>query len=266
MSIKIVLTIGGSDSCAGAGIQADLKTFMSLNVYGCSVLTCVTSQNTTGVNRVDPLSPDCVGSQINAITKDCSVSALKTGMLLNRDIIERVAFELNQIDIPKLIDPVMVSRAGSVLLEEDAIDAYRELLFPQSALITPNIFEANLLSGMEIKLSKDFEKSANILISHGANAVLIKGGGLEEFKGQDFYLDSKGTSCWLKHKKIKTKNTHGSGCTLIAAITAYRALNFNIFDSTIKAKAFVEKAINNSFSIGKGPGTLCHMKNNLEEH
>ncbi|MFZ9566490.1 MAG: bifunctional hydroxymethylpyrimidine kinase/phosphomethylpyrimidine kinase, partial [Vulcanococcus sp.] len=153
----IALSIGGSDSGGGAGIQADLKTFLALQVHGCSAITCVTAQNTCGVSRVDALSPEALTAQIEAVVSDLPVAALKTGMLLNRPLIEATAAALRHLQVPMLIDPVMVSRAGSLLLEPEAIAAYRSELCPLAELITPNLHEARLLSGLPIEGPLDVE-------------------------------------------------------------------------------------------------------------
>ena len=254
----IALTIGGSDSGGGAGIQADLKTFMSLEVHGCSAITCITSQNSIEVKRVDSLPPKSITSQIKSVLDDFNISALKTGMLLNRELVETTAECLNKINISILIDPVMVSRTGSILIEKDAIEAYKKLLITEGELITPNIYEASLLSNIEINDAYDIEKAALALLQMGAKAILVKGGGLKNMKGKDYLMDLSGKGVWLSHNSIDTKNTHGSGCTLSAAITAYRARNLNLKESIIQAKIFIEDAITNSYKLGKGPGTLCH--------
>jgi len=184
MTPSIALAIGGSDSGGGAGIQADLKTFMALQVHGCSAITCVTAQNTTGVSRVDALPPAALLAQIGAVTSDLPVGALKTGMLLNAALIEATAAALAPLMLARLIDPVMVSRAGAVLLEPDAIAAYR-LLLPLAELLTPNLHEARLLSGVAIETPADVERAATRLLELGSAAVLIKGGGLPALRGRD---------------------------------------------------------------------------------
>tara|TARA_Y100001968_G_scaffold264436_1_gene253329 strand:+ start:453 stop:1235 length:783 start_codon:yes stop_codon:yes gene_type:complete len=256
---EIALTIGGSDSGGGAGIQADIKTFMALKVHGCSAITCVTAQNSLGVCRIEPLDPSSISAQINAIVNDFDISAIKTGMLLNKQIIEETSECLSRIKIPKFIDPVMVSRTGSKLIEGDAIEAYKSLLLKQGELITPNIYEASLLSNIDIKDSIDVVKAASFILSTGVNAVLIKGGGLKGLKGKDYFKENLKEGTWLSHKPIDTENTHGSGCTLIAGITAYRARNFTLKESIIKSKLYIESAIKSSYKIGKGPGTLSHL-------
>ena len=258
MYSKIALSIGGSDSGGGAGIQADLRTFMALKVHGCSVVTCITAQNSIEVACVEAVEKNTLLSQLDALSSDFSIDALKTGMLLNESIINDTASKLNNYKINKIIDPVMVTRTGSKLLEDSAINAYKKLLLPIADLVTPNIYEANLLSGLEIRSKEDIENSAKIIIGLGAKAVLIKGGGLKDMKGKDFFLDLNGRKEWFSNNFINTKNTHGSGCTLSAAICGYKALGFELIDSIQKAKLFVEKSLKNSYKIGSGPGPLGH--------
>jgi len=258
MYSKIALSIGGSDSGGGAGIQADLRTFMALKVHGCSVVTCITAQNSIEVSCVEAVEKNTLLSQLEALSSDFSIDALKTGMLLNERIINDTASKLNTFKINKIIDPVMVTRTGSKLLEDSAINAYKKLLLPIADLVTPNIYEANLLSGLEIRSKEDIENSAKIIIGLGAKAVLIKGGGLKDMKGKDFFLDLNGRKEWFYNNFVNTKNTHGSGCTLSAAICGYKALGFDLIDSIQKAKLFVEKSLENSYKIGSGPGPLGH--------
>ncbi len=263
MTPAIALTIGGSDSGGGAGIQADLKTFLALRVHGCSALSCVTAQNTTGVSRVDALPPEALSAQIEAVLSDLPVAALKTGMLLNAGLIEATAAALSPLAIPRLIDPVMVSRAGSVLLEPSAIDAYR-LLLPLAELLTPNLHEAQLLSGVVIDGSDarevigSVERAAARLLEQGAAAVLIKGGGRAELRGRDYLLLGEGGGQWLSHAAIATPHTHGSGCTLGAAITAHRAQGLPLREAVIAAKGYVEGGLRQALAIGRGQGPLGH--------
>ena len=258
MYSRIALSIGGSDSGGGAGIQADLRTFMALKVHGCSVITCITAQNSVVVNCVEAVDNNTLLSQLDTLFSDFDIDALKTGMLLNERIINDTALKLNTYKISKIIDPVMVTRTGSKLLEDSAINAYKKLLLPIADLVTPNIFESNLLSGLEIKSKEDIENAAINIIGMGAKAVLIKGGGLNDMKGKDFFLDLDGRKEWLVNNVINTKNTHGSGCTLSAAICGYKSLGFELLDSIRKAKSFVEKSLENSYKIGSGPGPLGH--------
>ena len=264
----IALTIGGSDSGGGAGIQADLKTFTALGVHGCSAISCVTAQNTLGVSRVDALPPEALTAQIEAVVSDLAVGALKTGMLLNQALIEATAAAIAPLAIPKLIDPVMVSRAGAVLLEAGAIEAYRRCLLPQAELLTPNLHEARLLMGLAIEGAADVERAAERLLAGaagggagpaaGPRAVLIKGGGLADLRGRDYLLRRDSPGRWLEHAPIATPHTHGSGCTLGAAITAGRAKGLDLEAAVLEAKAFVEGALRRSLPIGGGQGPLCH--------
>ena len=258
MSIPIALTIGGSDSGGGAGIQADLKTFTALGVHGCSALSCVTAQNTTGVSRVDALSPEALTAQIEAVLSDLPVGALKTGMLLNRGLIDVVAEALQPLAIPRLIDPVMVSRAGSVLLEAEAIAAYRQRLLPLADLLTPNLHEARLLSGLPISGAQGVERAAARLLEMGPAAVLIKGGGLPGLRGRDYLQRQGGEGVWLLHAPVDTPHTHGSGCTLGAAITAARARGLPLPQAVQAGKTFVEAGLRAALAIGAGQGPLCH--------
>jgi len=254
----IALSIGGSDSGGGAGIQADLKTFLALQVHGCSAITCVTAQNTCGVSRVDALPPEALTAQIEAVLSDLPVAALKTGMLLNSALIEVTAQALAPLTFPCLIDPVMVSRAGSVLLEPEAIEAYRQRLLPLAALITPNIHEARLLSAEAVEGAADVERAAERLLELGPQAVLIKGGGLAELRGRDYLLQRSGSGQWLMHAPVDTPHSHGSGCTLGAAITAELAKGQALLEAVQSAKDFVRNGLAKGLAIGAGQGPLCH--------
>lgn len=258
MYSKVVISIGGSDSGGGAGIQADLRTFMALNIHGCSVITCVTAQNSLGVDDLEDIKATLVNNQIKSLFKDFQINAIKTGMLLNKSIIETTAESLKNYTIPKIIDPVMVSRSGSKLLEDNAIDAYLELLFPQAEVVTPNIYEAKLLTKTEINDEKDVENAGEMIINKGVKSVLIKGGGIRNLRGRDFFINERGNKKWLHNKFINTKNTHGSGCTLSAAICGYRALGLELVESITKSKTFIEKSLLNSYQIGSGAGPLGH--------
>jgi hydroxymethylpyrimidine/phosphomethylpyrimidine kinase len=256
-SPPVALSIGGSDSGGGAGIQADLKTFCALGVHGCSALSCVTAQNTRGVSRVDALSPAALTAQIEAVCGDLPVAALKTGMLLNFELIEATAAAIAPLPIPRIVDPVMVSRAGAVLLEPEAIAALRERLLPLAELITPNIHEARLLSGLPIDDEAGVEAAGARLAALGPQAVLIKGGGLPGWQGCDL-LWQRGQGQWLRSRPIATPHTHGSGCTLSAAITAQRARGEALERAIGLAKAYVEGGLRHSLAIGGGSGPLCH--------
>ena len=260
MYSKIVLSIGGSDSGGGAGIQADLRTFMSIKVHGCTAITCITAQNSIGVTGVEAVESHILINQIDALFSDFEIKSLKTGMLLNERIIINTGTKLQEYSIPKIIDPVMVSRTGAKLIEDSAINAYKKLLFPEAEIVTPNIYEANLLSDVQIKNEEDIEISAQEILKLGPKAVLIKGGGLNNLKGKDFYIDKIGKRNWFMNKFVNTLNTHGSGCTLSAAICSYLALGFNLIESINKAKYFIERSLEKSYKIGSGPGPLGHYQ------
>jgi hydroxymethylpyrimidine/phosphomethylpyrimidine kinase len=266
MPPAIALTIGGSDSGGGAGIQADLKTFLALQVHGCSAITCVTAQNTLGVQRVDALPPEAIAAQVGAVLSDLPVGAIKTGMLLNRPLIEATAAALSGVGLPTLIDPVMVSRAGSVLLEPDAVDAYRALLLPIAELITPNLQEVRLLSGLVLETQADVEQAAERLLALGPGAVLIKGGGQPQWRGCDYLLQRSADGVWLRSAAVDTPHSHGSGCTLGAAITAWRARGLPLLEAVQAAKTYVEGGLRASLAIGAGQGPLCHWHPLLISH
>jgi len=227
-------------------------------VHGCSALSCVTAQNTRGVSRVDALPPEALTAQIEAVLSDLPVAALKTGMLLNRGLIEATAQALAPLAIPKLIDPVMVSRAGAVLLEPEAIQAYCNDLLPLADLLTPNLHEAHLLSGLSIASATDVERAAAVLRELGVAAVLVKGGGLAELRGRDYFLAGAEPGRWLVSTAIDTPHTHGSGCTFGAAITAHRARGLALADAVLAAKTYVEGGLRHALAIGGGQGPLCH--------
>ncbi len=258
MYSKIALTVGGSDSGGGAGIQADLRTFISIKVHGCTAISCITAQNSIEVMGVEAVQSNILINQIDALFSDFDINCLKTGMLLNERIIRTTATKLEEYSLPKIVDPVMVSRTGAKLIEDSGINAYKKLLFPQALIVTPNIYEANLLSGIKIENREDIETAAQNILELGPNAVLIKGGGLNSLKGKDFYIDKAGKRDWLINKFVNTSNTHGTGCTLSAAICGYVALGFDLIESILKAKYFVERSLEKSYKIGSGPGPLGH--------
>ena len=197
-------------------------------------------------------------AQIEAVLIDLPVAAIKTGMLLNPGLIEAAAAALAPLLIPRLIDPVMVSRAGSLLLEPQAIEAYRQRLLPLAAVITPNIHEARLLSGEAVEGAADVERVAERLLALGPQAVLIKGGGLPELRGRDYLLQRTGSGQWLAHTPVDTPHSHGSGCTLGAAITAELAKGQALLEAVRAAKNFVENGLRKGLAIGAGQGPLCH--------
>ena len=253
----IALTIAGSDSGGGAGIQADLKTFMAFQVHGCSALTCITAQNSCGVERVDALSPAALTAQVEAVRRDLPVGALKSGMLLNAELIGTTATLLKAWRLPKVIDPVMVSRSGAVLLEDDAITALREDLLPLADLLTPNLHEAALLSGEELSDAAAMERAARWLQSMGPAAVLIKGGGDPRWQGGDLLLADDQLQ-WLPGPRVDTPHSHGTGCTLSAAITALLARGRPLTEAIEAGRSYVKAALQRSLAIGHGQGPVCH--------
>lgn len=256
-SPPIALTIAGSDSGGGAGLQADLRTFMAFEVHGCSALTCVTAQNTCGVERVDALPPAALLAQLEAVRSDLAVAALKTGMLLNAELIHCVAEFVGRWPIARVIDPVMVSRTGAVLLQPEALDAIRLTLLPLADLLTPNLHEAALLTGIELVDAAAVEQAAIRLGAMGPKAVLIKGGGEARWGGRDLFWH-QGRVQWLAGQRVDTPHSHGSGCTLSAAITANLARGQSLPEAIERARRYVRSALQQSLAIGQGQGPLCH--------
>lgn len=253
------LTIAGSDSSGGAGIQADLKTFQAFDVYGMSVITSVTAQNTFEVKAIYDLPREMIALQIDSIFEDIDVDAVKTGMLSNEEIIETVADRLSFYNVEKVIvDPVMVSKSKARLLKESAEKKFIELIIPLAFLITPNIPEAEVISGIEIKNIEDMKNSAEKIKEMGAKNVLIKGGHLEGDKSTDILFD--GIKFYLfEEKRVLSKNTHGTGCTFSSAITACLARGEDLYDAVKKAKQYITVAIKEApDNIGKGFGPLYH--------
>ncbi|MGF1517430.1 MAG: bifunctional hydroxymethylpyrimidine kinase/phosphomethylpyrimidine kinase [Nodosilinea sp.] len=255
------LTIAGSDSGGGAGIQADLRTFAFHCIHGTSALTCVTAQNTLGVTRVDALSPEAVIAQIEAITSDIPVQGVKTGMLLNQGIIQAVAEALDALSesISLVVDPVMVSRTGAQLIDDDAIATLTQRLMPQARIVTPNRYEAQLLSGLDILTLADMEAAARQIYQLGPQAVLVKGGGMaDRLRSTDVWFDG-GEVTVLEAEIVETQNTHGTGCTLSAAIAANLALGKAPLPAVKAAKDYVTNALRHALAIGQGQGPVGHF-------
>lgn len=255
------MTIAGSDSGGGAGIQADLRTFAFHLIHGTSALTCVTAQNTVGVMRVDALPPDAVVAQIEAVTSDIAVQAVKTGMLLNQEIIQAVALALKGLPdtTPVVVDPVMVSRTGAQLIDDDAIATLTRHLIPQARILTPNRYEAQLLSGLKIATLADMEAAARQIHQLGPQAVLVKGGGMADaLRSTDVWFDGSEMTV-LEAEVVETKHTHGTGCTLSAAIAANLALGKAPLTAVKDAKNYVTNALKHALAIGKGQGPVGHF-------
>jgi hydroxymethylpyrimidine/phosphomethylpyrimidine kinase len=250
------LTIAGSDSGGGAGIQADLKTFQALGVWGMSALTAVTVQNTKGVSGFEELSPETVGGQIRAVATDIGVDAAKTGMLASAPIIEAVAEAVRETGVPNLVvDPVFMSKHGHPLLREDAVDALRTRILPLATLVTPNLPEAAGLAGFEVRTLQDMERAGRAVLELGARAVLVKGGHLESEEATDLLVTPDGVQP-LSAERIDTPNTHGTGCVLSAAIAAYLARGEDLPEAVRKGKSFVTEAIRAGLEIGQGIGPV----------
>jgi hydroxymethylpyrimidine/phosphomethylpyrimidine kinase len=255
MRVRRALTIAGSDSGGGAGIQADIKTFMALGVHGISALTALTAQNTVGVQGVFEITPAFVRQQIESVVTDIGVDAAKTGMLSSAAIVEAVVASVGEFAIPNLVcDPVFVSKHGDSLLRDDAIDALRTKLIPLARIITPNIPEAEGLLGRELSKTEPDEDAARELAGLGCEWVYLKGGHLE---GHAIDLLCDGSQVvTLDGERIDTKHTHGTGCTLSAALAAYLAKGLDVPEAAREAKRFVTRAIERHLEIGKGIGPV----------
>jgi len=249
--VKTALTIAGSDSIGGAGIQADLKTFSRLQVYGMSVITALTAQNTIGVSSVMDVPPDFVLHQLDAVLTDIPPDALKTGMLLNAAIIEVVASKIREHGLTKVVvDPVMFATSGAELLRQDAVRVLQRVLLPLALVITPNINEAQALTGKQIRTTGDMEEAALQVHAMGARYVLLKGGHIEG-DATDVLFD--GNEFWhICAERIPARDCHGTGCVLSAAITAHLALGRSVREAVELGKQFVTEAIRNGLRIGRG--------------
>lgn len=260
LAVKLCLTIAGSDSGAGAGIQADLKTFAALGTYGCCVVTAVTAQNTKGVDRVFELPPDVVAAQIDSIYDDFKIEAVKTGMLANSEIIDVVAGKLREYQVKNLVvDPVMISKNGIRLLKRGAEKVLIEKLLPLAAVVTPNLPEAESLSGMKIASIKDSKKAAAKILSLGSKSVVIKGGHSEGAPIDLFYDGREFRE--LASERIETKNDHGVGCTFSSAIAALLAKGDDLWSALTGAKEYITQALKTSYSIGSGRSPVNHLYN-----
>ncbi len=254
------MTIAGSDSGGGAGIQADLKTFSAFGVFGTSAITALTAQNTLGVQGVFEISPEFIHKQIQSIMTDIGTDAAKTGMLANSAIIENVADAITEFNIPNLVvDPVMIAKSGDPLLAESARTSIIEKLIPLATVITPNVFEAETMLNTKINTLDDMKSAAKSLRQFGCKWVVLKGGHLQNneeaidvvFDGDDFHL--------LKSPRYETKNTHGTGCTFSSAIAAGLANVYDPLSAIEQAKKFISQAIKESYDIGSGHGPTNHF-------
>ena len=260
MKIFKALTIAGSDSGAGAGIQADLKTFASLGVYGTSVITAITAQNTMGVTQILELSPELIAAQIEAVIGDIGAQALKTGMLANSAIIETVAAKIRELRLQNLVvDPVMVAKSGDLLLRAEAIAALRSRLIPLATIVTPNLPEAQRLTGIEGTGLRDMKEAARRIVAIGAGSVVIKGGHRKGPSTDLFYDGKKFRE--LRSARIRTPHTHGTGCTFSAAIAANLAKGDELEKAVVRAKRYITQAIRKGFAVGSGHSPVHHFYN-----
>jgi hydroxymethylpyrimidine/phosphomethylpyrimidine kinase len=257
-AIPAALTIAGSDSGGGAGIQADLKTFAALGVYGTSAITAVTAQNTLGVDRFVALAPEMVAAQMRSVIIDIEPRAAKTGMLANADIIRAIADVLRDYrDLPLVIDPVTLAKSGDALLADDAVSVLREVLIPRCAVVTPNLPEAAALVGFPVETEAEMLQAGLALLDAGAASVVVKGGHRPD-TADDLYLDHD-TVEWLRSGRIATRCTHGTGCTFSAAITAGLARGLPTLDAVRAAKAFLTAAMRAGYEVGAGHSPVNHF-------
>lgn len=263
MEYICALTIAGSDSSGGAGVQADIKTMSALGVYAASAITSITVQNTLGVKAIQAVRPKIVAGQIKAVLEDIQLQAVKIGMVNDRATIEAIAKTLERAAVKNLvIDPVMVSTSGSRLMQADALDVFVERLLPKASLLTPNVPEAEVLSGMKIATETEMDKAAMRILALGCKTVLIKGGHIEGDKKDRLYACGViGPVQTYSEEAVDTVNTHGTGCTLSSAITAYLARGMNMWQAIAKAKEYLTLALKagKDVEIGQGHGPVCHF-------
>lgn len=260
--VPIALTIAGSDSGGGAGIQADLKAFSALGVYGASVITALTAQNTRAVTAVHEAPPDMIRAQIEAVFDDIAVGAVKIGMLSSPEIIDVVASALTGRGVPVVLDPVMVAKSGDALLRDEAVSALRERLLPLATVLTPNLPEAaRLLDAGQADDEDSYLAQARALQTHGAHGVLLKGGHDTGAVCRDLLLDAGGEAHWFAAERIETRNTHGTGCTMSSAIAAELAKGTALPDAVTTAHKYLHRAIRaaDALGVGSGHGPVHHF-------
>jgi hydroxymethylpyrimidine/phosphomethylpyrimidine kinase len=257
--MRTALTIAGSDSSGGAGIQADLKTFAAFGVYGTSAITAITAQNTAGITSVMALSADLVTAQIEAVAGDISIHATKIGMLATSAIVEAVAAAIEELDLPLVVvDPVLVSKRGVRLLDDDGVQGMRVELLPRAFVVTPNLPEAEVLSGKRIASPDDAREAARRIHGMGARAVIVTGGHGAGDQIVDLLFDGH-TFHEFRTPRIDTRNTHGTGCTFASAVAAGLALGTPLADAAAGAQQYVAGAIRHALAIGHGQGPLDHF-------
>lgn len=256
-----VLSIAGSDSGGGAGIQADLKTFSALGCFGMTAITALTAQNTTGVRAIHAVPAQMLADQIDAVVEDIGVDAVKIGMLHSPEIVQTVARAIQRHALQKVVfDPVMVATSGAVLIDKEAVNVLVRELFPRTAVITPNLDEAALLVQRTLNSELDMEAAAAELLTMGANAVLVKGGHLQGEVVSDLLALASGEKIWMRDSRIHTPNTHGTGCTLSSAIAAHLALGQPLVQAVQSARTYIRGALLHGVNVrtGKGSGPLNH--------
>lgn len=255
--MKTALSIAGSDSCGGAGIQADIKTMTMNNVYAMTAVTALTAQNTTGVRSIQEASPEFLKDQLDAVFEDIFPDAVKIGMVSSSGLIEVIGERLRFYNAKKIVvDPVMVATSGSSLMKTDAIGTLCDVLLPIATLVTPNIPEAEILSDMKIKNENDMIKSAEIIFERYGCSVLLKGGHSIN-DANDLLFDTKEFK-WFNGKRIDNSNTHGTGCTLSSAIAANLAKGFDLAESVKRAKEYISGALSAMLDLGRGSGPMKH--------
>ena len=258
--MKTVLSIAGTDPTGGAGIQTDLKTFEAFGVYGMAVITVVCAQNTTGVFGMQPVSAELVGKQIDCVFDDIFPDAVKIGMVSSAELIETIAAKLKEYGAKHIVvDPVMVATSGAKLLRDDAVTALCEKLLPLAEVLTPNIPEAEILSGMTIRSAADMEAAARAISEQYGCAVLCKGG--HQINDADDLLWRSGTGKWFKGKRIANPNTHGTGCTLSSAIASNLAKGYDLDTAVERAKAYISGCLSAMLDLGHGSGPMDHTFN-----
>lgn len=257
--MRTALTIAGSDSGGGAGIQADLKTFAAHHVFGTSAITAITAQNTLGVTAWQAVETELVIAQIEAIAGDMGADAVKTGMLANAAIVEAVAAAIESLDLPQVVvDPVMIAKGGDRLLLEDAVHAMRTELLPRAHIVTPNVPEAEVLAGMRVRSLEDMHEAGRRILALGPRVVVVKGGHLEGPESIDVVCTTRDTYL-VRGPRLVSRNTHGTGCTLAAAIAANLANGLHERQAIEDARAYLTGAIEHAPAIGKGHGPLDHF-------
>ena len=255
--MKTALTIAGSDSCGGAGIQADIKTMTMNGVYAMSAITALTAQNTTGVTGIMEVTPEFLASQLDAVFTDICPDAVKTGMVASSELIRVIAQKLKEYGAKNIVvDPVMVATSGAKLISDDAIETLRSELLPLADVITPNIPEAEVLSGMTIKNEDDMVNAAKVICEKFGCSVLCKGG--HQINDANDLLYRNGSYVWFKGKRIDNPNTHGTGCTLSSAIASNLAKGEDMDSAVKNAKDYISGALAAMLDLGKGSGPLCH--------